>query len=198
MNEKCQYFDQGYCKEKNNCIKLHPSVDCNGECKDIKVCSRRHRKICKNGDTCIFNESQSSEFEHDGNIIADDTERREMLVNLNNEIKSVNNKLKDLEVHLVESQNRFELIKILENKVSIIEKEKSNLKIEGHKLLEKVNDIEEEYSNKLEEIEHKLESVIVALNTAQNSSPIARTIKTGKRKLTEENLKKERRRSRAL
>ena len=78
MNEKCQYFDQGYCKEKNNCIKLHPSVDCIGQCKDIKVCSKRHRQICKNGDTCMFNESQSCEFKHDGNIIADDTKRREM------------------------------------------------------------------------------------------------------------------------
>ena len=106
-----------------------------------------------------------------------------MLVNLNNvgnEIKSINKKLKDLEVHLVESQNRIEQIQILETKVATIEKEKSNLKIEGKKLLEKVNDIEEVFSNKLEDIEHKLEFVIVALNTVQNSSSVAITIKTGK------------------
>ena len=116
-----------------------------------------------------------------------------MLFNLNNvgnEIKNVNKKLQDLEVNLVESQNRIEQIKSLETKVATIEKEKSNLKMEGIKLFEKVNDTEEEYSNKLEDIEHKLESVIVALNTLQNSSPIARTIKTGKRKLTEGNDKK--------
>ena len=64
----------------------------------------------------------------------------------------------------------------------------SILKSEGAKLLERVHDIEEEYSNKFEDIELKLESVKEASNTAQNSSPLSRTIHTGKRKIVAKNI----------
>ena len=45
INEKCKYLNQGYCKERNNCIKLQTSAECNGTCTEIKVCPMRHRKV---------------------------------------------------------------------------------------------------------------------------------------------------------
>ena len=83
MNEKCAYFNQGFCKEKNNCARLHPSAVCDGQCPDIKVCLMRHQKVCKNGDDCIFYASQSCEFLHmeKGNV--DNSQTQQIIVNLN-------------------------------------------------------------------------------------------------------------------
>ena len=63
---KCEYQDKGYCKEKSSCTKNHPTNDCDGRCDDLKSCQSRHRKPCKNGESCVFHASQACEFLHEG------------------------------------------------------------------------------------------------------------------------------------
>ena len=41
--EKCSYFDKGFCKLKEQCLKKHPTSDCQGECYDKKTCPSWHR-----------------------------------------------------------------------------------------------------------------------------------------------------------
>ena len=46
---KCQHFDKGFCKQKAQCEKCHPSTDCDGKCGDKNECPFKNRKHCKNG-----------------------------------------------------------------------------------------------------------------------------------------------------
>ena len=64
---KCRYFNQGYCKKKNNCKYIHPTDDCEEDCSNSK-CPLRHRIICLNGDDCYYNGLNECEFRHD-NIV---------------------------------------------------------------------------------------------------------------------------------
>ena len=64
---KCEHYDKGYCKERNNCLNEHPNTDCDGQCQDKKLCPLRHRKFCKDGENCIFYASHACEFFHKEN-----------------------------------------------------------------------------------------------------------------------------------
>ena len=64
---KCRYFNQGYCKKKNNCQYLHPIKDCEEDCSSSK-CPHRHWIQCTNGDMCYYNSINSCEFKHDNMI----------------------------------------------------------------------------------------------------------------------------------
>ena len=45
--ENCSYFDKGFSKLKEQCLKKHPTSDCQGQCYDKKTCPSRHRVPCK-------------------------------------------------------------------------------------------------------------------------------------------------------
>ena len=56
--KKCNFFNKGFCKFKENCPFLHPTVICTElNCKE-KECSQRHPKNCKNflKGSCKFGE----------------------------------------------------------------------------------------------------------------------------------------------
>ena len=63
-SEKCQYFDKGYCKSRDKCSLKHPLVECEGSCEDRRICPKRHRVFCKNGNECVFDLTNSCEFLH--------------------------------------------------------------------------------------------------------------------------------------
>ena len=63
---KCEIYDKGYWKEKNNCTQNNPTNDFDGQCDYLKSCSSRHRKHCNNGENCVFHASHSCEFVHEG------------------------------------------------------------------------------------------------------------------------------------
>ena len=60
--DKCEYFDKGYYKNKNNCLLKHPLVECDSQCDDKRKCQKRHRSACKNSEKCQFLSSESCEF----------------------------------------------------------------------------------------------------------------------------------------
>ena len=54
----CQHYDRGFCKYKNDCPKVHPNINCQGNCEDKRTCII-HRILRKNSPTC---EWKSCEF----------------------------------------------------------------------------------------------------------------------------------------
>ena len=97
---KCEFYDKGYCKEKNNCPKKHPTNDCDGQCDDLKLCPSRHRKHCKNGENCAFHASHSCEFLHkkEGPLHGVDIEKFQSdLKNIDIKVKAVDNILENFE-----------------------------------------------------------------------------------------------------
>ena len=133
---KCVYYDKGFCKEKEQCSKEHPSANCDGQCTDKRTCPLRHRKLCKNGDHCIFSESDSCEFLHDTEKITEGKNVKETI---------------DTQIINLTSINIS-----LENKIISLEKENSQLKTRNNILSDKINAIDEEYSNKFEEYENMM------------------------------------------
>ena len=91
--EKCYFFDKGYCKLKSQCLKNHPSTDCNGQCENKNSCPLRHRVECKNGTQCIFKSSKSCEFLHIENQNVDDT----ILENIQCTIGQIKGNIKNIE-----------------------------------------------------------------------------------------------------
>ena len=91
--EKCYFFDKGYCKLKSQCLKNHPSTDCNGQCENKNSCPLRHRVERKNGTQCIFKSSKSCEFLHIENQNVDDT----ILENIQCTIGQIKGNIKNIE-----------------------------------------------------------------------------------------------------
>ena len=67
MTIKCHYYNVGYCKNKEECTLLHPTLDCEEECFSSK-CLKRHRRKCANGNNdCYYYSMNKCEFKHDTN-----------------------------------------------------------------------------------------------------------------------------------
>ena len=62
--DKCEHFDRGFCRYKDHCPKVHTNINCEGDCEDKRVCTKRHRICCTNGSPC---ELKSCEFLHTSN-----------------------------------------------------------------------------------------------------------------------------------
>ena len=41
---KCEHFNKGFCKQKSQYEKLHPSTNCDKQCVNQNLCPHRHRK----------------------------------------------------------------------------------------------------------------------------------------------------------
>ena len=52
-NQLCSYFNVGYCKEKNECSKIHPIDDCEEKGKE-NTCFKRHRRLCRDKERRIL------------------------------------------------------------------------------------------------------------------------------------------------
>ena len=57
----CKYQNVGYCKYKDKCRFQHSNEDCDKKY-DKRNCMKRHRKICKHGETCKY--KLKCEFRH--------------------------------------------------------------------------------------------------------------------------------------
>ena len=136
---KCVYYDKGFCKEKEQCSKEHPSENCDGKCTDKKTCPLRHRKLCKNGDHCVFHESDSCEFLYDKEKNTEDKHMKEIIENIETQITNLTTRNDSLE-----------------SRIMYLENENSQLKTRNNKLSDKINAIDKEYSNKFEEYENMM------------------------------------------
>ena len=115
---KCLFYDKGYCKLKFNCLQKHPSIECDNTCNDKTTCHKRHRVVCKNGDSCVFIPSQSCEFLH--TVKLDNEFENTLKDNLSSYIKEINQKVQRIEKKLM-SLEKFQ--KQTEDKIAVIEKE---------------------------------------------------------------------------
>ena len=167
---KCVYYDKGYCRNKDSCSLKHPRIECDGCCEDKRTCPKRHRTVCKNGDTCVFLTTQSCEFLHKPKEICtkEDIESFQSMINI------VEDKIKALDAKERKTVNNIEML--MENMKGVAGKLESlsnsqpdnigewSTKVTSTEskvkcLVEKVDDIEEEYANKLDEQEKHIASL---------------------------------------
>ena len=125
---KCEHYDRGYCKEKNNCPKIHPNIICGGNCEDKRTCMKRHQIPCKNSPSCTW---KSCEFSHK-------TENKDGDVSQINNIKENYEEIIRANSKIVR-ESHITIKEIIENYFCI--------------LTERIDTIEEEYSSKLEQLE---------------------------------------------
>ena len=126
---KCYYYDTGYCKYKQNCKLYHPTEDCINKCKENK-CKFRHRRICKNGENCFY-KHKKCEYLH-----IPETE-----VTLASKDEQILTKLK-----LIENENSE-----LQTEIEKYTKEIGNLKKE----IEERKEIGKEYKKEIENLKAK-------------------------------------------
>ena len=120
---KCEHYDRGYCKEKNNCPKIHPNIICGGNCEDKRTCMKRHQIPCKNSPSCTW---KSCEFSHKAENKGDVSQKNYIKENIEERITANQQIVRESHITIKE---------IIENNFSI--------------LTDRINTIEEEYSSKL-------------------------------------------------
>ena len=129
--DKCENFDKGFCKYKDHCPKVHPNINCEGDCEDKRVCTKRHQIFCKNGSSC---EWKSCEFLHSSN----------QQENIPTDIKEFN-KVVEEKIEAFASEMFASRVNMLfENRLQLFLKENESVN-------SKIDAIEAEYSSKLEE-----------------------------------------------
>ena len=62
-NNKCHYYNRGFCGKHDNCTYTHLNEDCKNDCMD-SLCPFRHRVTCKNGSLCHYNKQGICQFKH--------------------------------------------------------------------------------------------------------------------------------------
>ena len=72
---------------------------------------------------------------------------------IDTKVKTIDKIIEKLELPITDQEKTKDIIKSLENKFEVIEKENLNLRLEMKKLSEKIEVIEDDYSNKLWEAE---------------------------------------------
>ena len=95
---KCQYFDKGYCKNKDTCSLKHPLIECEGSCEDRRTCPKRHKVLCKNGKECVFVPTNSCEFLHKADIESTEQQNagfQSMIKVIEDKISALDNKKRD-------------------------------------------------------------------------------------------------------
>ena len=101
-------FYRGYFKHRNSCPLKHSILEFDVCCEDKRICPKRHRINCKNGDTCAFVLTKSYEFLHkntdNGNAKSDRTVFQPTL-------RVIEDKFKDLSIKGKEKFNKMANIK---------------------------------------------------------------------------------------
>ena len=108
--EKCSHFDKGFCKLKGQCLKKHPTSDCQGQCEDKKSCPFRHRVVCKNGNECIFLSSQACEFLHNENFLKSNDSIKSVqdsIADIKSFVKGIDEKINTLDIVIKETKTRL-------------------------------------------------------------------------------------------
>ena len=165
---KCQYFDKGYCKRKDQCQELHLSTDCDGKCLNKTTCPLRHRVECKNGNECVFKTSNSCAFLHPKELFLDNKKIdlvEKQLDIVNNQIIGMDKKLNLLEQQGEAGIQTSKVTKDLLNQVARLttenkeqQKQLAESKLNIEMAIEKINNIDEEYSDKIEELSNSTDT----------------------------------------
>ena len=71
---KCPYFNRGFCKKGEECLKHHPDKVCKDPNCFSDDCEERHPNPCKFGNRCVFQRKKICLYSHvttssdDGNL----------------------------------------------------------------------------------------------------------------------------------
>ena len=92
---KCKFFDRGYCKHGEDCLKTHPDKVCEDTNCLNQNCDNRHPNPCKFGNMCLFRRKNMCLFSHvttvpdDENVKALDKKFNKMFEVLENQNKEM-------------------------------------------------------------------------------------------------------------
>ena len=142
----CKYYDNGYCRYKENCKYFHSAKNCEVINCENQTCKNRHPKQCRyyRRQNCKFGEDCCFKHDKNGNDFTEKVCSEE-----NNKLK---NKLKVLEKALENMKKEIELKDFfLNEKENIIEQK--NVSIQG--LGKKVKDLDLVASHLKSEIRKK-------------------------------------------
>ena len=117
-HDKCVYYNTGYCKNGEDCSKIHPETNCEDQdCFDDK-CEKRHPNPCKFGRRCRRNRKKICLYLH-----ANTDYDHENFKTLENKFK---NKFTVIEKQTEGLQNSFE--KLIDDKFTHFEQQINNLR----------------------------------------------------------------------
>ena len=147
---KCRYFNQGFCKKKNNCKYVHTNIDCDEDCA-IAKCPNRHRIQCRNGDDCYYNSKNECEFLHDNNIQIIKCGIKEENRKFRSKVEELNNLISIKDNEILEIKSRYNQI-FEQNKIAFerIEKLEKRLNEETKKTNNDDMEITEENNENIE------------------------------------------------
>ena len=166
---KCRYYNVGFCKHRNECLYLHPEMDCEEQCVANK-CMKRYRKKCINGQDCFYNSEQKCEFYHETNNQQKGNKKistKQENINLCEQIKelSIINENKNKIIKSFEAET-LKTSQIIDELKKTIARDNKELK-EEHKIYKQQYD--EKYSNLLETHNKCVERIEKLENNTNNS-----------------------------
>ena len=120
----CNYFDNGYCRFKEECKFFHPNEICEFEKCDLQACIKRHPKSCKyfRRKKCKFNDACLFKHKDVENDTSSDNKDAKEAINLQNKLKHLEETIKNLRAD--NKQKDLDLTK----KAKIIEKKDKDIK----------------------------------------------------------------------
>ena len=117
---KCLFNDCGFCKYKEKCSKQHFIEKCREEnCN--KECSKRHPKECKHGLECRFLRKKICAYDHEA--LDNKVSEHEKLSKLDNNMKIVENDLKEFKEMRAICEKQLKEIEELKRENNIKEKQ---------------------------------------------------------------------------
>ena len=96
--EKCRFYNTGYCKYQEKCRYLHPKEICSRKCNKNK-CNKRHPKTCRYGEQCKRTDScayKHSVHSKEAQSISEIEELKKEIEKLKEENKEILEKISDL------------------------------------------------------------------------------------------------------
>ena len=166
MTSKCLFNDCGFCKYKEKCSKQHFLEKCKVEnCN--KECSKRHPKVCKHGLDCRFHKMKVCAYDHEA--IDSKASKNDKLSKLENNVKSVENNLREFKEikDICEKQSKdIEVLK-RQNEIKAKQSESRNKALDDLKEFSEMmkNEIQclkkenKEQKTKMQNMEDKIEEL---------------------------------------
>ena len=117
-NNKCVFYNTGYCKQGDDCSKIHPKSNCEDEDCFDDTCVKRHPNLCKFGRRCRYNRKNICLYLH---VTNDSTPEN---------FKALENKF-DKKFTLFENQNeklKNSMEKLIDDKFTLYEEKLCNLR----------------------------------------------------------------------
>ena len=162
----CNFNKYGFCRYQEGCRKFHENKICETLNCVVKECLHRHPKCCKflrDYGYCKFGEY--CKFSHKAFGMKSDVEKEELkklkekLENLEKEINSKDELIKDLEIEIKLHESKFEKINKKLNSLKQRESDLTDLQVKTNYLEEATKVNSKDTTEKIERIENTLKQI---------------------------------------